>query len=56
LTLADLIAYFEKGADSCEAYARSDPPMKKRDAEHYEKRAKWHREAAKLLLDLSQSD
>jgi hypothetical protein len=54
LTLADVVAYHVKAAEAVEAYARVD--MKPRDREHYEKRAKWHRETVKLLLDLSQSD
>lgn len=55
MTIADLIAFHVKGAEACEAYARADMPRKS-DAEHYEKRAKWHRDAAKLLLDLGQTD
>lgn len=55
MTIADLIAHFEKGADACEAYARTED-LKADLVKHYAKRAEWHREAAKLLLDLSQSD
>lgn len=66
MNIADLIAHFEKGAAACEAYSKveAEPPMpgfkassaEQRNSEHYAKRAKWHRDAAKLLLDLSQSD
>ena len=54
MTLAELAEHHKKGAEACEAYARTDCP-KPDIAKHYEKRAKWHREAMKLLLDLESS-
>lgn len=55
MTLAELVEHHQKGAEACRAYARVDMP--KADlAKHYEKRAKWHDDAVKLLLDLSQTD
>lgn len=54
MTLADIIAHHTRGAEACEAYAKTDNPPKD-IAKHYQKRAEWHREAIKILLDLESS-
>lgn len=55
MNLQELIDFHTVGAESCEAYAvtpDADAAKNKDIAKHYNKRAKWHRDAIALVQGL----